>query len=342
MHHVAIDLGSRKSQFCIRSSDGAVLKQGKIATSALRNLFSELPSDSRVILETCSESFTVADWALAVGLQVRVVPATLAPSLGVGHRGVKNDVKDARALSEASCRMELPSVHIPSIVARERKTFCKHRQLLVSMRTMGVNAVKSYLRTQVLQVKATPDTLPRRVRELLSSDPSGVSEHLERLLQTLESLNKQIAAADKELKKIAEADEVTRRLMTTPGVGPQTAVRFVAAVDDVKRFSSAQAISSYFGLTPGEHSSGQREHMTGITKAGDSGVRFCLVQAAWTVMRKTPETDMGRWARQLAERRNSSIAALGLARKLSGILFALWRDGTTYEASPGRTEPLTS
>jgi transposase len=121
--------------------------------------------------------------------------------------------------------------------------------------------------------------------------------------------------------------------MTVPGVGPITSLRFVAAVDDPSRFSTAHRVQSYLELTPGEHSSSQRERKTGITKAGPSELRRCLVQAAWSVMLARRSHPMLEWARQIAQRRSRPVAVVALARKLAGILFAIWRDGTTYEAN---------
>jgi transposase len=112
-----------------------------------------------------------------------------------------------------------------------------------------------------------------------------------------------------------------------------TAVRFVAALDDVTRFRNAHAVQSYLGLTPGENSSSDRKQQTGITKAGAMEVRRALVQAAWAAFRKAPKEPMVGWATQIAARRGVFIAIVALARKLAGILFAMWRDGTTYRPS---------
>ena len=118
-----------------------------------------------------------------------------------------------------------------------------------------------------------------------------------------------------------------------PGVGPLTALRFVAAIDEPGRFATAHHVQSYLGLTPGEHSSSERERRTGITKAGPMELRRTLIQAAWAAMclvrTSHPMID---WARRLGERRGRPVAAVALARKLAGILFAMWRDGTTYQA----------
>lgn len=118
MQHIAIDLGGTKSQVCIRALDATILGESKVPNHALEGILKRQPA-SRVVLETCSEAFRVADIALASGHDVRVVPATLVKTLGVGSRGVKTDQRDARILSEVSCRINLPSVHVPAEAARQ-------------------------------------------------------------------------------------------------------------------------------------------------------------------------------------------------------------------------------
>ncbi len=108
MDHVAIDLGGRESQICVRNATNDIVLEKRLATARLDEFFRTLPT-SRVIVETCAEAFAVAGQAKDAGHDVRVVPATLVRSLGVGHRGIKTDARDARALSEASARVVLPS-----------------------------------------------------------------------------------------------------------------------------------------------------------------------------------------------------------------------------------------
>ena len=122
MQHVAIDLGGKESQVCIRTPDGTIVEERKHPTQRLGRLMRQWPL-SRVVVETSAEAFPIADAARACGHEERVVPATLVRSLGVGSRGVKNDQKDARVLSEVSCRIDLPSVHIPSELSRPPSRF---------------------------------------------------------------------------------------------------------------------------------------------------------------------------------------------------------------------------
>jgi transposase len=93
-------------------------------------------------------------------------------------------------------------------------------------------------------------------------------------------------------------------------------------------------VESYLGLTPGEDSSGSRQRTTGITKAGSSALRRTLVQAAWSAMR-TCTDPMVRWALEVMHRRGKRIAVIALARKMAGIMYALLRDGTKYNATRG-------
>lgn len=339
MKHIAIDLGGRESQVCIRNPEGTIVMEGKHPTDRLEELLRE-QEPSRVIIETSAEAFAVADGALRKGHDPRVVPSALSRVLGVGDRRTKTDQRDARALSDVSVRLEnLPSVHIPSQTARERRSLCTAREALVSARTQLINSVRGYLRTQLLRVESgKTETFPRRVRKRLESREQGLPAMIARLLIVIEALNKQIAEADAELATIAKEDEVCRRLMSTPGVGPVTAIRFVAALDKVGRFEGAHKVEAYLGLTPGENSSSERQQRTGITKAGPPQLRWTLTQAAWSLWRTRPHDPNVLWAQEVTKRRGKRIAIVALSRKLAGILFALWRDGTTYNPNHGRNK----
>lgn len=332
MEHLAIDLGSRKSQICVRSPSGEIVKEARLETEHLPAFLASRPH-SRVILETCSEAFHVADYALAAGHEVRVVPSTLVRELGVGRRGIKSDRRDARATSDVSTRIDLPSVHIPSATSRQRSALCSSRQVLVSSRTALINHCRGWLRTQrsVKIRRGSSSTFPARIKEAQTILPA----HIQSVLLILEQLNAQIADLDKQVEQIAASDEVCVRLMTVPGVGPVTALRFTAAIGDVQRFGNSHALQSYLGLVPGEDSSGKRKHRMSLTKAGNVHVRWLLVQAAWAAWRRRSNDPMVRWAKGIAYRRGKQIAAVALARKIAGILFAIWRDNTKYDPSRG-------
>jgi transposase len=203
----------------------------------------------------------------------------------------------------------------------------------VTSRTKLINHTRGWLRTQLVQVRSGGvQTFPERVEEKLLSRPEGIPAFIDRELLAIKMLNEQIAAADKELAEITAQDERCRNLTTVPGVGPVTALRFVATIDEVSRFRGAHRVQSYLGLTPGENSSSTRERKISITKAGSPAMRWLLVQAAWCAWRSRPDDPMVRWATQVAHRRGIQIGVVALSRKLGGILYAILRDGTRYQS----------
>jgi transposase len=287
-----------------------------------------------VTLETCAEAFAVADIALELGHEVRVVPSLLVRGLGVGARGLKTDVRDARALSEASCLMPLlHAVHIPSKTSRERKSLCGMRDALVSARTQLINTVRGWLRSDAtLLATGESHSFALRVRtHYITKKATPLPAFVERQLVAIDALCDQIDAADDDLRTLVDGDEVCVRLMSMPGVGPVVSARFVAALDDISRFGDAHRVASYLGLTPGERSSSERTRRTGITKAGSPRVRAMLTQAAWSLRRSRPQDPMVLWALEVEKRRGKRVAIMALARKMAGVLYAMWRDGSTYD-----------
>jgi transposase len=307
MKHCAIDLGGRKSQVCIRDEAGQIVWEERCDTLCLPERLRAWPQ-SRVIVETAAEAFRIADAAKQAGHEVRVVAATLVRALGVGARRTKTDRRDAQVLSEVSSRIDLPSVHIPSPRSREWKTMCGAHDALVSSRTKLINNLRGWMR--------------------------GQGRRLTAQVEVIRVLSKQIAESERRLRRTAQDDELCRRLMEVPGIGPSAALRFVAAIDEIGRFASAHRVAAYLGLTPGESSSSDHQQRLSITKAGPADVRWVLVQAAHCVRhrcRSPGARPLQLWALEIEKRRGKRIALVALARKLACILFALWRDGSRFE-----------
>src|SRR5260370_25494208 len=226
MEHLAIDLGGRKSQVCLRSSEGQMLSEAKVLNEEIQNWL-EGSEPRGVIVETCTEAFGIADLALSLGHDVRVVPSRLVRMLGVGARGKKTDLLDARALSEASCRIDLPSVHVPSAWSRRVKSMCGMRDVLVQSRTMMVNSVRAWSRTQLKAVRrGTLKTLPLRMREQAASCGEKLPDFVERLLVSIEQLTEQIKAPTKELTALPGENEICPRLTPVPSLCPFTSLPF--------------------------------------------------------------------------------------------------------------------
>lgn len=326
MLHIAVDIGSQKSHLCVREGDGTISWEGSAPTMLLDGAFRQF-GPSRVILEACTESEAVSRMAEAAGHEVRVVPSMLSRQLGVGHRGVKTDRRDARALSEASCRLDLPGIHRRSREAQDRLRRLGSREALVTSRTKLINTVRGYLRSILVGIKASSARFPAAVRLRLKEIPSDI----ECLLQAVERVTEQIEILTKEIETAAANDPVCKLLMTAPGVGPITALAFSSAVESPSRFPNAARVASYLGLAPGESSSSTRVQRTGITKAGCTLARKYLTQASLSLRRVRSAGPVLGWAREVKHRRGAQVATVAVARKLSGILFAMMRDRRPYD-----------
>jgi transposase len=129
------------------------------------------------------------------------------------------------------------------------------------------------------------------------------------LVNMLTPLNQQIGELDKQIEQRADAEPDAQRLQSIPGVGPVTALMFLAVLDGAKRFDHAHSVMSYLGLVPREFSSGEKQLRGHITKAGASRARSLLVQAAQTMMRvKKPQTEaLCKWAEGIAQRRGKAL-----------------------------------
>lgn len=338
MDTIGLDLHKRESQLCIGRDDGSV-EERRIVTS--RERFAAVlggRSRARVLLEASTESEWVARHLEGLGHEVIVADPNFAPMYATRSRRTKTDRRDARTLMEA-CRLGAyrPAYRL-SDARRHVRAELAVREALVRTRTRYIALAKALVRRDGLRVVASESHLvAKRIAALELSD--ALSAELLPLFEVLVPINEQIAAADRRLAALARTDPEMVRLATAPSIGPITASAVVATVDDIARFESAHHFEAFLGLVPGERSSGEKRRIGRITKAGNSRVRYLLVEAGWRILRaKDPETAALRaWGLRIAERRGKRIAVVAIARRLAGILYAMWRDQQSYDATKLRT-----
>jgi len=331
MDTIGLDLHKRESQLCVLTEEGEVVER-RIVTS--RERFTAVlgrRARARILLEASTESEWVAQHLESLGHAVIVADPNFAPMYATRRRGVKTDRRDARTLAEA-CRLgAYRAIHRASAAQRHVRAQLTVRDALIRTRTRYVSVVKALARRDGLRL---PSGEPVHTEAKLAALPlsAALAAELVPLRVVLDPLNAQIADADARLGALAAGDPVVARLRTAPGIGPVTAVAFVARLDDVTRFASAHQLEAYLGLTPREYSSGEHQHRGRISKTGNPRMRSLLVEAAWRLLRSNDAAaaPLRLWAERIAARRGRSIAAVALARRLAGILYAMWRDGVDY------------
>lgn len=331
MEHIGIDLHKREGQICILTEGGEILEM-RIPTdrSRLAAALGDRPK-ARILIEAATESEWVARCLEGLGHEVVVADPNYAPMYATRSRKVKNDRRDAQALMEA-CRLgAYRPAHRTSDAQRHVRGLLAVRDALVRTRARYIALIRALLRREGLRVRGSsskkfltalgeltlPDTLAAEIAPLL-----GLMVHL----------NRQIKETDDTIACTVCSDERVRRLCTVPGVGLVTATTFVATLDQAGRFTRAHQVEAYLGLVPRERSSGETLHRGRITKSGNVRARCLLVEAAWCIMRykKRETAGLRAWTERIALRRGKSRAAVALARRLAGILYALMRDGTVY------------
>jgi transposase len=332
MVYGAIDLHMRYSQIRIVDAEGTVLRDQRVVTTGERLVtafrgYGRL----RILLEASTESEWVAQALEDAGHEVLVADPNYGPMYGTRRRRVKTDRRDTAALCEANRRGWYRLAHRVSRAQRTLRQRLGVRRQVVRMRSGLIAHLRAVLRQEGLRLpsgsSAAIDT--RLARMTLSP---AVQTVVAPLVEALRALTPLIARETRALTALAGADPVVVRLQSVPGVGPIVGLTYRATLDRVDRFPSAAHASSSVGLVPREDSSGERRQRGHITKVGPSEARSMLIQAAWTCWRhrRMRTTPLRTWADALAARRGARIAVVALARRLSRILFALWRDGTTF------------
>jgi transposase len=332
MEHIGIDVHKTSCQVCILTEDGELVERRiKTERTSLHALFAERPR-ARILIESSTESEWVARLLEEFGHEVIVADPNFAPMYATRSKKVKTDKRDARTLCEA-CRLgAYRPAHRTSDRQRNVRAHLAVRETLVRTRAKYISLIGALARREGCRIPAgVSRSFAARVEQ--AEMPQHVLVQIEPLLIMLKSLNEQIKLADEQVAEIVKDDEVVKRLTTVPGVGPVTATTYAATLDGAARFRDAKQVRSYLGLVPREHSSGEKQHRGRISKAGNSRARSLLVEAAWALLRwKTEKTQaLHEWATRIAARRGKATGVVALARKLAGILFALWRDGTEFD-----------
>ena len=144
------------------------------------------------------------------------------------------------------------------------------------------------------------------------------------------TLREQFCILHRRLLAIVRDDEVCRRLMTTPGVGPVVSLTYRATVDVAARFRKSKSVGAVFGLTCAKYQSGEVDWSGKISRCGDEMMRVVLYEAAQSMMRSKKWSWLKAWAMQIARRCGMKKAIVALARRLAVIMHRIWVDGSEF------------
>jgi len=331
-----IDLHLKSSEVCVVDEAGETSERATIPTTekALVRWFG-----SREPMRICIEASGLSPWVARVlaGLGHEVIVANAQRVRLIAESTLKNDRVDAETLARL-VRMDRgllrPILHRNEQTQRLRGML-RVRRILVNDRTACVNTARGLLRSFGYRVAG--GKTERVARALIAGKvPEELCALVAPLIATALELDEKIKALDQEVVEAGHGFPEVERLQQVPGIGPLVALAYVLCIEDPTRFRTSRDVASFLGLRPKMRESAERSRFGSITRAGDAEMRRLLVQAAHGCLRSRQESDLKRWAEQLAGRVGKKKAVVALARKLAVLLHRLWVSEQAYQ--PRRTD----
>jgi transposase len=282
-----------------------------------RRFYAGLPTPARVGMEATGYAQWFERMLAELGHQLWVGDAAEIRAAMV--RKQKTDSRDACHILDLLLRDKFPRIWIPSSDERDVRQLLRHRFKLVCLRTSLKNQLHAMAMGQgICRKKKLWTPVGRKELQGLSLGP-WASRRRQELLEMLDQLGPVVEELDRAVIEEAEKRPAAVCLMTQPGVGPVTALAFVLTIGPVGRFQKSKKLVSYLGLNPSENSSAGKQRLSGISKQGNSMMRYLLVEAAQTASRYDPE--LRRDYQRLKFRRGSGVAKVAIARKLAVRLY---------------------
>ena len=335
-----LDVGVETTSVCVIDDAGEILQQDSCGSD-----FSSVHQQLRWLRRRRMATVGVEAGALTLarGLRSRgycvEMYETRQLSKFLRVRRNKTDAGDALGIAEAGRigASLVSKVHLKSLECQSLQSRLTMRRHLIRQRVAAVNLLCRQIELYGGRIRRSNRQKPLRdqvevqLKRLFGKHPNGLTLELRHLLAYCEQLFGYQKAMDGEFKRLASDNEVCRRLMTIPGVGPICALTFYAIVSDPHRFRRSQSIGSYLGLTPRVHQSGLSNRAGRISRMGNAAMRTLLVQAALAFMRsKHADPALRSWALSIEQRSGRGQSRIALARKLAVIMVAMWKRGEAY------------
>lgn len=332
-HYAGLDVSIKETSVCIVDNTGQVVHEVKVTTepeAILTVLADEALTIERIGLEAGPLSQWLYSGLAEAGLPVICVE-TRHMKAALSAQVNKSDRNDARGIAHMMRVGLYRPVHVKTLASQKRRMLLTSRKLLQAKALDIESDLRGTLRNFGLKVGMISTVkFETRIRELIAKYPD-LAAITEPLLIARRVLREQLGILHRQLLAAVRHDEVCRRLMTMPGVGPVVALTFRATVDVPCRFTSSKAVGAVFGLTPRRHQSGEIDRMGSISKCGDAMMRNILFEAAQSMLTRTIKWSwLKAWGMKVARHRGMRRAIVAVARRMAVIMHRMWVDGTEF------------
>jgi transposase len=332
-HFAGLDVSVKETSVCIVDETGKIVREMKVASEPAA-LLAVLRNAAYCVRRIGLEAGPMSQWlysALAeaelpvICVETRHMRAVLKAQIN------KTDRNDARGIAQMMRVGLYRPVHVKTLRSQKLRMLLTHRKLLQSKAIAIENDLRGTLRNFGLKVGVVGTLkFEARIKELVTPVPD-LAVLVEPLRIVRRALREQIGILHRRLLAIVRDDEVCRRLMTVPGVGPVVALTYRATVDVPARFRKSKAVGAVFGLTCSKYQSGEIDRSGRISRCGDEMMRVMLYEAAQSMLFRSAKWSwLKAWAMKIARHRGMKKAIVALARRLAVIMHRIWVDGTAF------------
>jgi transposase len=343
MERITIGLDIAKNVFQLHGENAAghVVFTKRCGRVALRRFLAGQPP-ALIGVEACGTAHYWGRELTALGHEVRLIPAAYVKPFVKRN---KTDARDAAAICEAVRRPSMRCVPIKSVEQQCMRALHAARDVLTRQRVQAANAARALL----AELGIIAGQGQKGIAELAAMIEAADARIPQVLLAALTGLLRQARSADEEAGKIearilaeARANAAVKRLATIPGVGWITGHAIVTAIGNGEAFRTARDFSAWVGLTPRQHSSGEKQRSGAISRAGNSGLRRLFVLGASSVKRqaKIRPDKANPWLTGILARRPARVAVVAQAAKTARVALAILKSGAVWR--PNHREALAA
>jgi transposase len=329
---LAIDLAKNVFQLHGTDKTGKAILKKRVSRAQLPELVANLPPCS-IYMEACGSANYWGREFIKFGHKVRLInPKYVKPYV----KRNKNDMNDAAGIAAAARDPEMRFCEVKTVGHQDVQSVHRIRKLLIEQRTAVANQIRGILGEYGIVIAQGITRIRCQLLEILerSSPELGelILDSLKDLYDYFKNIDKKIDACDRKITAMFRGNETCKKLATIPGIGELNATILAAALGNGKAFKNGRHFAAFLGLTPKQHSSGNKRQLLGISKGGDTYTRTLLVHGARAVLfwvnKKTDSQSM--WLKSLVMRRGKNKAAVALANKMARMAWALVHENSEY------------
>lgn len=335
-----VDLAKREFQVHVYTERGALVKKARMQRKAFQSFLTDLSKTPKgtVVMEACGSAHFWARLARAQGHEVKLVPAQFVAQRRIGS---KTDGNDADGIFAVHADPRVRPVPIKTLAQQDLMALHNQRELLVCQRTQCRNQIRGLLAERgVVQAQGERGlSLLLQTCHESAEVTADLQEVVADIVEHLRLIERQIERIERKLAVIAQKDEVARRVDSIHCVGVITATAVAAHYGNrLDRFANCRQFAASIGLAPGEHSSGEKRQLTGITKRGNEYLRKLLVQCAQVVLQNCQERSdpLSLLAQRLQGKRRNTIV-IAIANRIARTIYAVIKRGENYRHHPVAT-----